>query len=218
MTSTNERLEFAVAACLLRRRPFGSKAAGGTRKTEPLGGVKRAVQGPARLQKRAALSMTGIVAETRIMRGHVLGVDTRTGQGVVAGDDGLRYRFTPEDWAHRGEPAIGMYIDFEAQENRALSVFPVPGHPVSRQVAAPAPGPSSDRNKYVAAVLAGLVGPLAIHRFYLGRIGSAVVMLVLSLTVVGLLVSVPWAFIDMIRYLVMSDRDFAQRYARASAR
>ena len=39
-------------------------------------------------------------------------------------------------------------------------------------------------------------------------------MIVLSCTLVGLLVSVPWAFIDMIRYLLMSDREFAERYAR----
>ena len=39
-------------------------------------------------------------------------------------------------------------------------------------------------------------------------------MLVLSCTLIGLIATVPWAFIDMIRYLVMSDREFAERYAR----
>ncbi|MBV8685149.1 MAG: TM2 domain-containing protein [Alphaproteobacteria bacterium] len=147
------------------------------------------------------------------MRGQVLGVDLRTGDGMVAGDDGRRYAFKPTDWAHRGEPAVGMYVDFEIQENRALSVFPVPGTapvPVVETQAAP----HSDRNKYVAAVIALLFGPLGIHRFYLGRIGSGIVMLLLSCTIVGLIVSAPWAFIDMIRYLVMSDREFAARYAR----
>ena len=42
------------------------------------------------------------------MRGQVLGVDPRSGEGLVAGQDGQRYRFAPEDWAHRGEPAIGI--------------------------------------------------------------------------------------------------------------
>jgi TM2 domain-containing membrane protein YozV len=73
--------------------------------------------------------------------------------------------------------------------------------------------PRSDRNKYVAAVLAFLLGPSGIHRFYLGRFGSGVAMLLLSVSIVGLLVSVPWALIDMIRYLIMTDRDFAERYA-----
>lgn len=151
------------------------------------------------------------------MRGQVLGVDARTGDGMVAGDDGRRYSFTPTDWAHRGEPAVGMYVDFESRESRALSIFPVPGTSPPPPAAPLAPAPDqNDRNKYVAAVIAFLVGPLGIHRFYLGRTGSGIAMLLLTCTLFGLLVTVPWAFIDMIRYLVMSDREFAARYARTS--
>ncbi|HEX9946631.1 MAG TPA: TM2 domain-containing protein [Allosphingosinicella sp.] len=151
------------------------------------------------------------------MRGQVLGVDTRTGDGIVTGDDGRRYSFKPEDWAHRGEPAIGMIVDFETQETRALSIFPVPGTspPPALAPSAPAPAPLGDeRNKFIAALIAFLIGPLGIHRFYLGRTGSGIAMVILSFTLVGLLVTIPWAFIDMIRYLIMSDREFAERYAR----
>jgi TM2 domain-containing membrane protein YozV len=147
------------------------------------------------------------------MRGQVLGVDTRKGEGIVAGDDGRRYAFKPDDWAHKGEPAVGMYVDFETHENRALSLFPVPG---TLPAAAPARSLAEDngRNKIVAALLAFFFGPLGLHRFYLGRTGSGIVMLVLTMTVAGLLVSVPWALIDMIRYLIMSDCEFAERYPR----
>jgi len=150
------------------------------------------------------------------MRGQVLGVDTRTGEGLVAGDDGRRYRFTPQDWAQRGEPAIGVKVDFEAEGDRALSVFPMPAAVGDRHVLAPPPprAPVNDRNKYVAAVLAFLFGPLGIHRFYTGRTGSGIVMLVMSITVVGLILTWPWSFVDMIRYLVMSDDEFAARYPR----
>jgi TM2 domain-containing membrane protein YozV len=149
------------------------------------------------------------------MRGQVLGVDTRTGDGMVSGDDGRRYSFGPGDWADRGEPAVGMYVDFEIEQNRALSIFPVPGTLPPQARTSPAPAPDrSDRNKYVAAIIAFFVGPLGIHRFYLGRTGSGIAMLVLSCTLVGLIISAPWAFIDMVRYLVMSDREFAARYAR----
>jgi TM2 domain-containing membrane protein YozV len=149
------------------------------------------------------------------MRGQVLGVDTRTGDGIVTGEDGRRYSFKPLDWAARGEPAVGMEVDFETHESRALSIFPVPGAspPPATTYSAPVP-PADDRNRFIAALLAFLIGPLGIHRFYTGRTGSGIAMIVLSCTVVGLLVTVPWAFIDMIRYLIMSDREFTERYAR----
>jgi len=144
-------------------------------------------------------------------------MDTRTGDGIVVGDDGRRYKFGPSDWAHRGEPAVGMFVDFENNESQALSIFPVPGTspPDPPVPAPPAPAPDQhDRNKYVAALLAFVLGPLGIHRFYLGRTGSGITMLVMTCTLVGLIISAPWALIDMIRYLVMSDREFAARYAR----
>lgn len=157
-----------------------------------------------------------------IMRGQVLGVDTRTGDGIVSGEDGRRYAFRPADWAARGEPAVGMEVDFEVHENRALTIFPVPGATASTVPAAFGPEPDrsdrndrNDRNKLIAALLAFLVGPLGIHRFYLGRVGSGIVMLLLSCTVIGLFATVPWALIDMIRYLVMTEGDFAERYARS---
>ena len=146
------------------------------------------------------------------MRGQVLGVDTRTGEGMVAGDDGRRYTFSREDWAHRGAPATGLHVDFDTQENRALSVFPVPGAVVAP--AGPQAAPVNDRNKYIASALAFFLGLFGIHRFYLGRTGSGIVMLVLTITVVGLLFTWPWSWIDTIRYLVMSDEEFAARYAR----
>ncbi len=148
------------------------------------------------------------------MRGQVLGVDPRTGEGLVAGQDGQRYRFAREDWAHRGEPSIGIEVDFEAANDRALSVFPMPTAPGPRRAGPPEALPTNDRNKYVAAVMAFVIGTLGIHRFYLGRTGSGIVMLVLTLTVVGLVISAPWALIDMIRYLMMSDEEFAARYPR----
>jgi TM2 domain-containing membrane protein YozV len=105
-----------------------------------------------------------------------------------------------------------MTVDFETRENRALSIFPVPGTTPAPVVTPPPP--QTDRNKYIAALIAFVLGPFGVHRFYLGRTGTGILMLVLSCTVVGLLISAPWAFIDMIRYLVMSDREFASRYAR----
>lgn len=144
-------------------------------------------------------------------------MDTRTGDGIVTGEDGRRYSFKPLDWAARGEPAVGMEVDFETHESRALSIFPVPGASPPPAAAPARPEPAidlSDRNRFVAALLAFLVGPLGLHRFYLGRTGSGIAMILLSCTIVGLLATIPWAFVDMIRYLMMSDREFARRYPR----
>lgn len=145
------------------------------------------------------------------MRGQVLGVDARSGHGLVAGDDGQRYTFLPEDWAQRGEPSIGQSVDFETSGSRALNIFPLASAPVS---AAASAVPHNDRNKYVAAALAFLLGTLGVHRFYLGRTASAIVMLVLTLTFFGLIVTGIWALVDTVRYLIMSDREFAARYPR----
>ncbi|HEX8064438.1 MAG TPA: TM2 domain-containing protein [Allosphingosinicella sp.] len=151
------------------------------------------------------------------MRGQVLGVDTRTGDGIVTGEDGRRYSFKPLDWAARGEPAVGMEVDFETHERRALSIFPVPGAspPPVLAPAQPVSDPGTDdRNRYVAAVLAFFLGIFGVHRFYQGRVGSGIAMLLLTCTLVGVIVTAPWAFIDMIRYLVMSDREFADEGRR----
>lgn len=158
------------------------------------------------------------------MRGQILGVDLRTGEGQLTGDDGRRYKFRPDDWAHRGEPAVGLAVDFEPEETHARSIFPVPVvASATPAVVGPAPAaayrgapvhavPTTDRNKIVAALLAFFLGVLGVHRFYLGRTGSGIVMLVLTCTIVGMLITGPWAFVDFIRYLIMSDRDFARRY------
>ena len=145
------------------------------------------------------------------MRGQVLGVDRRTGQGQVAGDDGHRYVFEPQDWADRGEPRIGAIVDFAPEAGRALSLFAVPGAPAPAHAAPPSVR-YREHNKYVAALLAFFLGVFGVHRFYLGRVGSGVAMLILTCTVVGSIVSVPWALIDTLRYLFMSDREFAARY------
>ena len=152
------------------------------------------------------------------MRGQVLGVDRRTGEGMVAGDDGRRYAFRPEDWAMHGEPAIGLHVDFEPHDRRALSVFPLPAPPSTPVVAAapvPAKAPArTHRNRIVAALLAFFLGPLGVHRFYLGRNGSGLAMLIMSITIVGMVLTVPWALIDFVRYLLMDDDTFEARYAR----
>ncbi|NIJ18510.1 TM2 domain-containing membrane protein YozV [Sphingomonas naasensis] len=147
------------------------------------------------------------------MRGQVLGVDRTSGDGQISGEDGQRYTFRPGDWSDEKGPAVGLRVDFATEGTRAIRIFRLPeaqavSTPERRQP------PANDRNKYVAAILAFFLGTLGIHRFYLGRNGSGVLMIVISATVVGLIVTGLWSFIDAVRYLIMSDAEFDHRYAR----
>ena len=96
------------------------------------------------------------------MRGQVLGVDARSGHGLVAGDDGQRYTFLPEDWTQRGEPVIGQSVDFETSGARALNIFPLVAPPtLAPATVGPQVRHGNDRNKYVAAALAFVLGTLS---------------------------------------------------------
>jgi len=61
--------------------------------------------------------------------------------------------------------------------------------------------PVSDKSRLAAALLCWFLGTLGIHRFYVGKVGTGVVML---LTCGGLGI---WALIDLIVILVGSFRD-----------
>ena len=93
------------------------------------------------------------------MRGQVLGVDARTRLGQIAGDDGRRYGFEPDDWHDVAEPARGARVDFEVDGDRALNIFREPREPgvpvagVGQSLAAP-----GDRNRYIAALIAFALG------------------------------------------------------------
>jgi TM2 domain-containing membrane protein YozV len=144
------------------------------------------------------------------MRGQVLGVDVATGDGQISGEDGQRYLFRPDDWADRIGPSVGALIDFEVNGRQALRIYRQPGSYTAKPAA-----PRADRNKIVAALLAFFLGIFGVHRFYLGRTGSGIVMLVLTCTFVGVLITGIWAFVDFLRYLIMSDAEFAARYQQA---
>ncbi len=144
------------------------------------------------------------------MRGQILGVDREASQGQIAGDDGQRYWFRPDDWSDRTGPAVGAQVDFEVSNGRALRIYHVPGTVVPAPVARDRPRPSKD--KVAAALLAFFLGIFGVHRFYLNRVGSGIAMLLLTCTLIGVFASSIWALIDFVRYLVMSEDEFHHRY------
>ncbi len=48
-----------------------------------------------------------------------------------------------------------------------------------------------------AYILCILLGAWGLHRFYLGEKGTGIVMLILGITMVGLVITGPWALIDL---------------------
>ena len=55
-----------------------------------------------------------------------------------------------------------------------------------------------NRKAWAALLLAWLLGVFGAHRFYVGKTGTAVAMLVISLTFFGLIITSIWTLIDMI--------------------
>jgi len=56
-------------------------------------------------------------------------------------------------------------------------------------------------------LFAFFLGMLGIHRFYVGKVGSGIAQLILSLTVIGMLVTSIWVLIDWIAILSGTFRD-----------
>ena len=57
-------------------------------------------------------------------------------------------------------------------------------------------------NKGVALILASLFGPFGADKFYVGAKSQGVIQLILSLTIIGLFVSIPWAFISTLGIVI----------------
>lgn len=142
------------------------------------------------------------------MRGTILGYNPAIREGVIAGSDDRRYDFRLADWSGEAMPVAGHAVDFQPEGDRAAAIYRLGG----------ATG-SGDKSRIAAALLAFFLGGLGVHKFYLGRNGAGIIMLLCSLFgiillflptfVIGLI-----AFIEFIIYLVTSDEDFDRKYVQ----
>ncbi|NTV77274.1 MAG: TM2 domain-containing protein, partial [Methanothrix sp.] len=77
----------------------------------------------------------------------------------------------------------------------------------------PLPGTTrSGRNKIAAAWLALFLGVAGAHKFYLGNAKMGIIYILISLTAVGLIVTMILSIYDFIMLLTMADEDFAIKY------
>lgn len=56
----------------------------------------------------------------------------------------------------------------------------------------------SDKQRIVALLLCWFLGIFGAHRFYVGKTGTGLLMLVLTLSFFGMIVSGVWYFVDLI--------------------
>lgn len=74
------------------------------------------------------------------------------------------------------------------------------------------------KNRYVAAILAFFLGGLGIHEFYIDNKGKGIMLLLFCLVggviTYGISSAICWiiALVDMIKFLMMTDEEFSNRY------
>ncbi|MEZ0243684.1 MAG: TM2 domain-containing protein [Sphingomonas sp.] len=146
------------------------------------------------------------------MRGTILAFDFRTGEGKISGEDGNRYNFAGREWHGQSQPAANQNVDFEASDRDALAIYPVRG--------AVGPHVEYERNRVAAALLAFFLGVFGIHKFYMNKPGSGIIMLLCStigaILVFPLLIMCGISIVEFVIYLTMTDEAFDRTYIQGS--
>jgi TM2 domain-containing membrane protein YozV/RNA polymerase subunit RPABC4/transcription elongation factor Spt4 len=67
---------------------------------------------------------------------------------------------------------------------------------------------TSNKSKFIAAILAIFLGGFGVHKLYLGQPGRAILFFIFSWTLIPAII----AFIQGIAYLLMSEQKFARKF------
>lgn len=136
------------------------------------------------------------------MQGTILTFQKETNSGLISGYDGKRYTYTRLGWANTNvEPKEGAQVDFVADEQNVAAEIILLKSPKA-----------GEKTKIAAFLFAFFFGVLGVHKFYLGQTGWGIVYIILTLTVFGLIITAPLAFIEAIILITMSDEKFDQKY------
>jgi len=120
------------------------------------------------------------------MIGHIESYDPKTQSGVIKSEEQF-FAFDLQGWAEDVPPDQGDDVNFDVEGTAAVNVTLVGAylHP-----------PAAVKYKYVAAVLALLLGFTGIHRFYLGFYKLGLAQLALTAATMGF--GAAWGFIEAV--------------------
>lgn len=65
----------------------------------------------------------------------------------------------------------------------------------------------SQKSRLAALLLAVFLGGFGLHRIYVGRVGTGLVQLILTLTIIGSIITVVWVIFDIIYILLGTFKD-----------
>lgn len=65
----------------------------------------------------------------------------------------------------------------------------------------------SEKSRLATLLFSMFLGGFGAHRFYVGKTGSAVAQLILTISFVGSIISGPWVLIDFIRVVAGEFKD-----------
>ena len=105
---------------------------------------------------------------------------------------------TASDPAGAQAPGSDPNVGAQAPYGAAPGAQPSYGQPAYAQTTYANP----PKQWVVALVLAFFFGFLGVHNFYLGRPGRGIAQLILTITVIGAVISCTWAFIEFIMILM----------------
>lgn len=71
------------------------------------------------------------------------------------------------------------------------------------------------KQRIFAIILCFFLGLLGIHKFYLNQNKRGLLILILTLTGIGLIISIPWVITDFLKLILMSDQEFNKKFNKA---
>ena len=140
------------------------------------------------------------------MKGQILDFSVQENTGTVSGEDGKRYHFAGAEWKEDRSPSRGMTVDFDTDGDHAKEVYIAVGSSSGGGLTSGSP------NKITAGLLALFLGPLGIHKFYLGFTGPGIICLIGTVILIGLPFTRTVPLIEGIIYLTRADEEFERLY------